>query len=125
MKKRSTWIVFLAALLCLTMLFVSCGSNADTDDETDAVDTTETPEQTEPQETEEPEEPKAEVENVDYKGAIAKWAEYLTYMEPEARPQLNASLAFQATDTTRVDQFGDLFFVKEMVEETFYNSAKL
>lgn len=111
MKKRSTWIVFLAALLCLTMLFVSCKSNADTDD-TDDIETTEPTDTTEPQETEEPEEGKVKNEDVDYDGMIAKWTQYLTYKAPEAKPEVYDMTI--ATDlTAEIYRMGDLGIVNE------------
>ena len=108
MKKRSTWIVFLAALLCLTMLFVSCESNADTDDETDDIETTDTDETTEPQETEEPEEAEAKNEDVDYDGMLAKWTQYLTYKPEEGRDVLSATQTLYTK--ANIQKYGDLAF---------------
>ncbi len=98
MKKRSIWMVFLATLLCMTILLVSCKS-ANTDSETDGTETTDQIETTESQENtqpEETEEAKAENEKVDYLGNITAWAKCISFKAPEARPLLSATTTPQS-----------------------------
>lgn len=91
MKKRSLWIIFLTALLCLSMLFAACdSSDADDIEETSATESesesiveSETPTDTvapEPLETEERPVDAA----VNYESIIDIWLTYFSYTELES-----------------------------------------
>ena len=78
MKKRSLWILFMSALLCLSMLFAACdsagdieetGTNADTNAENNTDEAVELETEARPVDVE-----------VDYAGAINAWEEYLSYV---------------------------------------------
>ena len=111
MKKRSMWIVFLAALLCLTMLFVSCESKDNTDDKEtkDPIDTSDT-DDTNPTE---PDEKTPEPEKVDYAALIKKWTNYIAYQTPEQDDEMPTDLKnFYNSDTTEwFDAYGDLCLI--------------
>ena len=75
MKKRSLWILFISALLCLSMLLAACdsGETVDTEgtSETEPVEETETEAATEKEEI-------PEDEKVNYASILSEWEKYLT-----------------------------------------------
>ena len=110
------WIVFLAALLCLTMLFVSCDSKDNTDDKetTDPFDTSDT-EDTTPTE---PDEKTPAPESVDYASLIKKWTNYISYRTPTDEDALPTGLdKFYDSDSREWfgDTHGDLWLRTETV----------
>lgn len=83
MTKRSYWILVLSALLCVSMLFVSCGSdNTDADNLDTSDTTTETPA--------DEKEPIPESEKVNYQSIYEQWSKYIGYRQPEAAESLGA-----------------------------------
>ncbi len=107
MKKRSLWILFITALLCLSMLFAACDS--DDIEETSAVETesaTETETETESESesssetvtepvTEEPEtEARPTDKEVNYGSAIDVWEEYFTFVGKEDKNIFTSATEF-------------------------------
>lgn len=109
MKKRSLWILFMAALLCLTMLFAACTSESDieetsgtdteapeTESDTDAATETET--ETEPETEATPKD-----EDIDYSAIIAEWNKYLSLAEPDNEDTFTSSTYMYQVYTQNID----------------------
>ncbi len=94
MKKRSLWILFLTALLCLSVLFAACDSDAeDIEGETSEIESgSEIATDTQAEDPTETEAPQDEVETearpvdavVNYQGAIDVWEAYFSYVAGES-----------------------------------------
>ncbi len=104
MKKRLLWILFISALLCLSMLFAACDSgttNIDTDgaSETESVEdgTSETGSETNTVE----EIPEDEI--TDYAAILTEWSTYITAvgMESEFNYQGSGQIQLDTTDSDR------------------------
>lgn len=100
--------MILSALLSLAMLFASCSSGTDTEEEatkadtgvseeTDEVNETEsgTETETETEQATEAPEPIPQDEVIDYAAIISKWKEYLDFAPPAAADRLSATELFK------------------------------
>ena len=87
MTKRSSWILVLSALLCISMLFVSCGSDNTEADDLDTSDTTsETPK--------DEKEPIPESERVNYSAIYEQWSKYIGYEASAEEEEIKANLLY-------------------------------
>ena len=103
MKKRSRWILILSALLCLCMLFASCQSGNDPQDENGAPETL-------------PEEAVPENEKVEYGKIVAEWTKYLKYESSTKGGSVKAEKFFgYNTNLHDVDSYGGGFYVRAEV----------
>jgi len=105
------WIFFMAALLCLTMLFAACTSESDIEEtsgtDTEAIDTgTETEGDTDAA-TEPEAEPEIEAtpkdEVVDYAAIIAEWGKYLSVTQPDNEGTFTSSRYMYHVYTQNID----------------------
>ena len=108
MKKRSTFIVFLAALLCLTMLFASCDFlRGNTDDDINE-------ETNNAQDMTLSEEPAASVERVDYTAKLREWEKYVSYKAPENMDIVNSAFSYYGnSENSTYSIHGDLLYVRQ------------
>ncbi|MBR3879327.1 MAG: hypothetical protein IKJ24_04290 [Clostridia bacterium] len=115
MKKRFLWILFLTALLCLSMLFAACDSDVNDIEETSATETEQVTEAPTEAPTETPteastEEPETEARPVDvvvnHENAIDIWESYFSFVAKEN--DTNAFVSFtQLFNTAEQDVDGD------------------
>lgn len=118
MTKQSRWIMLLSMLICLCMLFASCGRNrsdADASDNTDAsvpTDTQETPNEEDEEETEEEWIP--DNQTVIYRAIVEEWGKYLTYKTPEPEKSLTATPIFEEREGVKVQVYGTFTRVTEI-----------
>lgn len=107
MKKRSLWILFMSALLCLSMLFAACdsagdieetGTNADTNAENNTDEAVELETEARPVDVE-----------VDYAGAINAWEEYLSYVSltEDEKGYTSMEALFNTVSNDEYVSFGD------------------
>ena len=105
-------MLILSALLCLCMLFASCQSGNEPQDESSDL------------ETELPEEAIPENEKVEYDKIIAEWTKYLRYEPSETGDSVSAEKVFSVNNNADdVDEIGYGFIVRSNVSngETVYD----
>ena len=104
MKKRSRWILILSALLCLCMLFASCQSGKEPQDENGDL------------ETSLPEEAIPENEKVEYDKIVAEWTKYLKYEPSQTGGSVSAEKVFSVNyNTDTVDELEYGFIVRSNI----------
>ena len=118
MKKRSLWILFISALLCLSMLLAACnsGETVDTEgtSETEPVEEIETETGTEKEEI-------PEDEKVNYASILSEWGKYLTSVGNEAKDiYTSATYLFTENDSESIDVEVDIYGkIAEVVKTRF------
>ncbi|MBP3376149.1 MAG: hypothetical protein J6L83_05240 [Clostridia bacterium] len=140
MKKRLMYILFISALLCLSVFFVACGeavsetpTSAPTDTETETVTETDSETVTETEtETEEPETEDLSIpedESVDYAAILAEWNKYINSVGKPAEHVYNSSTHVFTTMSTDeksqvVSYDGQIASVVTTVHGKLYNNGE-
>ncbi len=119
MMKKSRWMMLLAALICLSMLFASCGSGV-----TDAPDeeTPNGPADSNGGKTPGDDDPTVDDgpgnETVIYRAITDEWSKYLAYKAPEVESAKTATLlAKDNGDNWRVERHGTFLRQTKLVNE--------
>ncbi|MBR2354536.1 MAG: hypothetical protein IKA76_08560 [Clostridia bacterium] len=112
MTKRSRWILLLAAMICLSMVFVSCGSNVsdgkNPPDEDEVLAPDDTGADGNEEETVEEWEPIRET--VLYRTITDEWSKYLGYKQPEAPKLVSATPLFRTESDSMVQKRNGAFY---------------